>query len=107
MIDHTEDLFPDRDDVLVKKHGLVRLIHDEKPPTFLCCKACNEVIAKRKRVSATVGVPGDNSRRLWVLDDWYSFKKIRLPSIPVEGEELPQPASKFTPCEVLKRLKLA
>jgi hypothetical protein len=107
MIDHTEDLFPEGDDILVKKPGLVRLIYGEKPPTFLCCKACNEVIAKRKRVSATVGVPGDDSRRLWVLDDWYSFKKIKLASFPVEGEELHESASKFTPCEVIKRLKLA
>ena len=99
-------MFPDSDGVLVKKPGLIRVIHGEKPPTFLSCKACKVVVAKRKRISATVGVPGDDSRRLWVLDDWYSFKKIKLASVPVEGEELPQPVFKLTPCEVLKRFKL-
>jgi hypothetical protein len=75
-------LFPDGDGVKVKKPGLIRVIHGDKPPIFLSCKACKVVVAKRKRISATVGVPGDDSRRLWVLDDWYSFKEIKLASVP-------------------------
>ena len=74
LLDYTEDLFPQETSSInqtrKRQDHITVDLQDNKPPVFMACRECKQVVAKGKRVTTCLKVgTGNSGQTLWLMNE--------------------------------------
>ena len=83
LLDYTEDLFPQDSSQInqtrKKQEHITVDLQDNKPPVFLACRECKQVVAKGKRVTTCLKTEESGTRQtLWLMNEEHTYKKLKV-----------------------------